>query len=138
FAPVPLVLFDPQTGAELRFTVIRVLRDDLPFSMAGITASQAALGPEGERAAATVHHLAVGPGADAAAVAAALEDVHLARGLQAETYAEILDEAVSESRTFTRLIQGFMGLGLLVGVVALGVVAARAVVERRQQIGVLR
>ena len=33
---------------------------------------------------------------------------------------------------------GFMGLGLIVGVAALGVITARAVVERRQQIGVLR
>ena len=31
-----------------------------------------------------------------------------------------------------------MGLGLIVGVAALGVITARAVVERRQQIGVLR
>ena len=31
-----------------------------------------------------------------------------------------------------------MGLGLIVGVAALGVIAARSVVERRQQIGVLR
>jgi putative ABC transport system permease protein len=31
-----------------------------------------------------------------------------------------------------------MGLGLLVGVAALGVISARAVVERRQQIGVMR
>ena len=31
-----------------------------------------------------------------------------------------------------------MGLGLVVGIAALGVIAARSVVERRQQIGVLR
>ncbi len=31
-----------------------------------------------------------------------------------------------------------MGLGLLVGVAAVGVIAFRTVVERRQQIGVLR
>jgi len=31
-----------------------------------------------------------------------------------------------------------MGLGLIVGVAALGVISARAVVERKQQIGVLR
>ena len=31
-----------------------------------------------------------------------------------------------------------MGLGLVVGVAALGVITARSVVERRQQIGVLR
>ncbi|HZD59152.1 MAG TPA: FtsX-like permease family protein, partial [Anaerolineae bacterium] len=36
------------------------------------------------------------------------------------------------------LLQWFMGLGLVVGIVALGVIAARSVVERRQQIGMLR
>ncbi len=36
------------------------------------------------------------------------------------------------------LIQVFMGLGLLVGIAALGVISIRSVVERRQQIGVLR
>jgi putative ABC transport system permease protein len=36
------------------------------------------------------------------------------------------------------LLQGFMGLGLVVGIAALGVIAARSVVERRRQIGVLR
>ncbi len=50
----------------------------------------------------------------------------------------MLADAVSASVTFDRLIEGFMGLGLIVGVAALGVVSARSVVERRQQIGVLR
>jgi putative ABC transport system permease protein len=35
-------------------------------------------------------------------------------------------------------VLGFMGLGLIVGIAALGVISARSVVERRQQIGVLR
>jgi putative ABC transport system permease protein len=35
-------------------------------------------------------------------------------------------------------MQGFMGLGLFVGVAAVGVIAFRTVVERRQQIGMLR
>ena len=39
---------------------------------------------------------------------------------------------------FNLLLQGFMGLGLVVGIAALGVIAARSVVERRQQIGMLR
>jgi putative ABC transport system permease protein len=50
----------------------------------------------------------------------------------------VLEDAISVSWTFNRLIQGFMGLGLIVGIAALGVISARAVVERRQQIGVLR
>jgi putative ABC transport system permease protein len=36
------------------------------------------------------------------------------------------------------LLRGFMGLGLVVGIAALGVIAARSVVERRQQIGMMR
>jgi putative ABC transport system permease protein len=39
---------------------------------------------------------------------------------------------------FFYLMQGFMGLGLFVGVAAVGVIAFRTVVERRQQIGMLR
>jgi putative ABC transport system permease protein len=71
-------------------------------------------------------------------VATALESAFLDRGVEAQTLQDRLDEAVGSSWTMNRLIQGFIGLGLVVGVVALGVVSARAVVERRQQIGVLR
>ena len=58
--------------------------------------------------------------------------------MEAESFQHIVDEATAASLTFNRLIEGFMGLGLVVGVAALGVISARAVVERRQQIGVLR
>ena len=36
------------------------------------------------------------------------------------------------------LLTGFMGLGLVVGIAALGVIATRAVVERRRHLGLLR
>src|SRR6185295_15054125 len=42
------------------------------------------------------------------------------------------------SRNFLYLMQAFMGLGLVVGIAAIGVIAFRTVVERRQQIGMLR
>jgi putative ABC transport system permease protein len=58
--------------------------------------------------------------------------------MQADSVRKLLSDAVAASLTFDRLIMGFMGLGLIVGVAALGVITARAVVERRQQIGVLR
>jgi putative ABC transport system permease protein len=47
-------------------------------------------------------------------------------------------DVVAASLVIDRLVLGFMGLGLVVGVAALGVIAARSVVERRQQIGVMR
>jgi len=58
--------------------------------------------------------------------------------MQAKSIDEVVRDATAASLTFNRLIQGFMALGLVVGVAALGVISARAVVERRQQIGVLR
>jgi putative ABC transport system permease protein len=58
--------------------------------------------------------------------------------MEAEPVEDVMNDAMGASITFNRLIQGFMGLGLVVGVAALGVISARAVVERRQQIGVLR
>ena len=44
----------------------------------------------------------------------------------------------SSANAFNYIIQGLMGLGLIVGVAALGVISARSVVERRQEIGVMR
>jgi putative ABC transport system permease protein len=58
--------------------------------------------------------------------------------MQADSLKEVLGDLVSANVTMNRLVMGFMGLGLIVGVAALGVITARAVVERRQQIGVLR
>jgi putative ABC transport system permease protein len=58
--------------------------------------------------------------------------------MQADSLKKLLDDVVAANLTFDRLIIGFMGLGLIVGVAALGVITARAVAERRQQIGVLR
>jgi putative ABC transport system permease protein len=40
--------------------------------------------------------------------------------------------------TLLNLINGFLGLGLIVGIAGLGVISTRAVVERWQQIGMLR
>jgi putative ABC transport system permease protein len=138
FDPVPVTVTDPLSGSVLHLTVIGVLNDSVPYEMSGITVSQTALQPFGSRALPTFHHLAVRPGADAEKVADAVEASLLSLGVEANTYAELLDDAVGANMLFIRLVQGFMGLGLIVGVAALGVISARAVVERRQQLGMLR
>ncbi len=77
-------------------------------------------------------------GADAVAVSQALEKRFLTNGMQSK---DIVGEIRGNARAtvmVNTLLQGFMALGLIVGIASLGVVAARAVVERRQQIGVLR
>ena len=139
WAPVKVSVRDPQTGRHVTLTVIGVLADTAPALMSGIWTSQAALTPVfGDRVQPTSYLLALTPGTDAKATAAKLESAFLANGMQADSLRELLAETVSANLTFNRLIEGFMGLGLITGIAALGVITARAVVERRQQIGVLR
>ncbi len=81
-----------------------------------------------------------GDGSTAAAVQLArdVESALLSRGVQAESIKEQIDDVAAQSTAFQLLFESFMGLGLIVGIAALGVIAFRTVVERRQQIGVLR
>ena len=67
-----------------------------------------------------------------------LEKTFLANGMNAYSLLDRLEEEQATANAFNKLFQGFSGLGLVVGVAAIGVLSVRAVVERRQSIGVLR
>jgi putative ABC transport system permease protein len=139
FEPLQVEVRDSGGGPPLRLTVIGILSDAAPYEMAGIWTSQPTLAARfGERAVPTLHLLDLREGVDAVSAATALEAAFMSSGLEADALQEVLDDAVAESRTFNLLVQAFMALGLFVGVAALGVISARSVVERRQQIGVLR
>src|SRR5690606_26321405 len=86
----------------------------------------------------TILMLAPGQASNADALAISIEQALFDRGVQVGATASQLEELSRASTGFLQLIQGFMGLGLLVGIAALGVISFRAVVERRQQIGMLR
>jgi putative ABC transport system permease protein len=102
------------------------------------TSQRSAAAAFGDRVLPTVHLFALAPGADTKTTAQRLESAFLPNGMQADALEQVLSELVSANVTMNRIVMGFMGLGLIVGVAALGVITARAVVERRQQIGVLR
>jgi putative ABC transport system permease protein len=139
FDPIPLQTRDPQTGKTLRVTVIGILEETAPYAMNGISTSQRTLAAAyADRVRPTAYYYALAEGADARAVAPKLESAFVANGLEADALDEVLEDLISVQLAFNRLIQGFMGLGLIVGIAALGVISARAVVERRQQIGILR
>src|ERR671911_450937 len=139
FDPLTLATRDPQTGKKLQLTVIGILAETVPFAMQGISTSQETLaGAYVDRVQPTAYYYALAEGADPRAVAPELESAFVANGLEADALEELLEDSIAVQWTFNRLIQGFMGLGLIVGIAALGVISARAVVERRQQIGILR
>jgi putative ABC transport system permease protein len=77
-------------------------------------------------------------GADAEAAAQALESNYRDVGMDARsTVAQVLDEQAS-FRQVLGAMKLFLGLGLLVGVLSLGIITSRSVLERRQEIGMLR
>ena len=71
-------------------------------------------------------------------IAQNIERSFLANGMETVVLEDFIDEQFAVGRSIFRLFTGFMALGLFVGIAALGVVSTRAVVERRQQIGMLR
>jgi putative ABC transport system permease protein len=139
FDPVKVTVRDQQTGKRLTLIVIGVLSDSAPQFMSGVWTSQrSAAAVFGNRVLPTIHLFALAPGLDPKATAQQLESAFLPNGMQADSLEEVLSDLVAANVTMNRIVMGFMGLGLIVGVAALGVITARAVVERRQQIGVLR
>ncbi|MCH2320704.1 MAG: FtsX-like permease family protein [SAR202 cluster bacterium] len=71
-------------------------------------------------------------------VAARMETAFMDRSMVAVSTALEFALTLSEDDAFNRLFQGFMGIGLIVGVASIGVLSFRAVEQRRQSIGMLR
>lgn len=137
FAPVQISIADPATGQMHTLNVIGVLDQDLS-TLLGIYVGDTtgrALAPEPGQVTYTV---ALSDPDDATQRAREIGSALLVNGAVAESYDDILEESQGTFSGFLLLIQGFMGLGLIVGIAAVGVIAFRAVIERRQQIGVLR
>ena len=86
----------------------------------------------------TLFLMTVAPGEDAESVAHALEAEMCAIGLDVRTIGAVVEEYQSAMETMFQMFTLFMALGLLVGVASLGVLSVRAVIERRQEIGVMR
>lgn len=59
-------------------------------------------------------------------------------GMNAVDIEEEAAKQLEQNRRFLTLFQLFLGFGLVVGIASLGIITARAVLERRQEIGMLR
>ncbi len=86
----------------------------------------------------TIYRMTLAEGVDAVRTAATLQTVFLDNSMLAVGTEDELREFSAQNEQFSLLFQGFMGLGLVVGVAALGVLSLRAVNERRMQIAIMR
>jgi putative ABC transport system permease protein len=129
---------DPQSGKTRNLHVIGVL-EDTAFFAPGVMSSRATVDDlAGSPLSAQSYQFSLKDGVDPKMAAKDLEKAFSQNGLQAVAIEKEIEDGSTSQGLFNNLLMGFMGLGLLVGIAALGVIAARSVVERRQQIGMLR
>ena len=141
---------DGDGSMTVKRTVIAVI-DDLAESLEGESDGGPAPGLQGiytdhqifsefsdEPVPFTIYRMNVAEGIDPTKVASTLQTVFLDNSMLAVDTEEELSTAVAQNEQFSLLFQGFMGLGLVVGVAALGVLSLRAVNERRMQIAIMR
>jgi putative ABC transport system permease protein len=143
-----LTLTDPRSGKAERKTIAGTLRSAQAFYGIG-AGDDASGGPVilGQRAVAAQFGgdaklssalVAVGAHTSDEALAADLQGEFLPASLVVTQVRREVEHEFAANRSFFQLMEGFLALGLLVGIAGLGVVMVRAVRERRRTIGVLR
>jgi putative ABC transport system permease protein len=125
------------TGDERELTVAGLVTSDFVFN--GAYAGAELVGDLfGPLAAPVRHYVAVDGGADPDAVATRITADLLANGANARSFEAVVEGQIGQQVGFFRLFEGFLTLGLVIGIAGLGVVMVRAVRERQRQIGMLR
>ncbi|BCL82860.1 ABC transporter permease [Ktedonobacteria bacterium brp13] len=84
------------------------------------------------------YYFKVVPGQDAHALALSLGSAYLDNGLETTVLADLIWQVRGPRILLSDILLGVVGLTLLLGVAALALTGTRAVIERRQQIGMLR
>lgn len=141
FTPVHAQLRDPRTGVVMRLTIVGLLdygSTNLEVTR-GTYVGASTLAAAGDRPLApTVYFFHLPAGQNIHRTALAIGSGFLPYGLDVNETQVLYAQNQSLSQGFYSLLAAFMALGLVVGVAALGVIATRSVVERRQHIGVVR
>ena len=137
FKPFPMVITDSGRSKAKPVRIIGIMNRGPSETFAGMwlnaDGASKAFPPLFSR-----YYLRLKPGVDAQAEAKNIELVLAKNGVSAHSIEHQVQQSQALSTAFFYLIQGFMALGLGVGLAALGVIAFRTVVERRQQIGLMR
>ncbi len=135
--PIRLRVREPG-GEPFEITIIGVVEPGA-FMSYGLLTSQATLDKAlPSPPAATRYYMRLDEDVDPQQAGSALESAFMEYGLETVDQVQEIKDAQATTRAIEQLLLGFLTLGLIVGVAALGVISSRAVVERRQQIGVLR
>lgn len=124
-------------ASPVKLVVIGVLDPRVAFG-SGLTASRATFETNIPMPWGRTWYFRVAPGREVHAVARGIGLSFVDQGMQAQVLGDEQQKTEGVRLLLNQLLQSYMGLGLIVGVASLGVISTRAVVERRQHIGVMR
>jgi putative ABC transport system permease protein len=136
---------DVRTGLAEQKTIVGILRNATVFyspvmrAAFPVVTSAAAVTQQFGAAATTSSALVrTGPGVPVDQLAGRWQGEFRSASLVATPVASTIRRLFQANVAFFRLMEGFLALGLLIGISGLGVVMVRAVRERRRTIGILR
>ncbi len=129
-----VTLVNPETGARRTLVVIGYLSQQFLSGFWVNPATATALNYTGFSA----FLFRVAPGVSTTTAAQDLKRAFFGDGLLLYDFAQILQSAIQSTQAVIGLLEVFVALGLAVGIAGMGIVALRAVAERRTQIGMLR
>jgi putative ABC transport system permease protein len=136
-----LRLSDPVSGREVEKKIVGRIKDPGGFTLGVINGVIVGEGARGEFPGLQTQEtflLRLREGADTVAVGRELKKEFAASGAQTFLLDDILGRGQRFTDTFVKIVQAFLAFGLVVGVAGLAVISARAVHERRREIGALR
>jgi putative ABC transport system permease protein len=138
FDPITLVVSDPDNTKTRQVELIGIMTLGASGTFVGLFIPDSAFRDVFGEPELSFHYVSLTNPDTSEEVAKDIESTLFTAGVQSESLKKRAEEQGALFRNFFRLMQGFMGLGLLVGIAAVGVIAFRTVVERRQHIGMLR
>jgi putative ABC transport system permease protein len=125
---------NPLTGAVRSVTIIGILAQAFVTGIWVAPTTAAALGYQGDSA----FFFTTTAGTSVTHADQVTKAAFFAYGLILYNFAQILQKSIQSTEAILGLLEVFVALGLAVGIAAMGIVALRAVAERRGEIGMLR
>ncbi len=104
----------------------------------GIVTTNQLLGDSFGVVAGNLGFVKVAGGVDPTVVSNGLKHDFARLGMQTTVIAVVLGQFIQVGQSFLGIFEGFLALGLVVGIAGLGIIAIRSVAERQKEIGILR
>jgi putative ABC transport system permease protein len=134
----PMTVADPETGLSHLVHVAAISHSDMFLNNGAWYGGPGAKALFGDQIVPQRFYVKLQPGVDPTAFASQVQGRFVDNAAEASAIDDLMDESFTMTNQIFQLFEGYLALGLLVGIAGIAVVMIRAVRERRRPIGTLR